>query len=137
MVKKSKAGKITAKTAKRVVKNTRKVKRVKVRKVLELKRDQIFLILSNNPKTKDTQKLSIRNLFFSRSGGLLSVADVTKLWETLAKNNFIIHPALEAKHYQNKICIWCGGEITKLTGLEEENWEARCRSCGYLYDEQK
>src|SRR3990167_9356068 len=104
---------------------------------VELKHDQIFLILSNNPKTKDTQKLSIRNLFFSRSGGLLSIADVTKLWESLAKNNFIIHPALEAKHYQNKICIWCGGEITKLTGLEEENWEARCRSCGYLYDDQK
>lgn len=58
------------------------------------------------------------------------------LWNILSKNGFYLHKDLEKKYRQQKTCFFCGGQIVKINGIDEKNYEERCDSCHYIYLEK-
>ena len=97
-----------------------------------------WLILSTDEKSFD-KRLNIRDLFVQYKAitrDVYQIVDPTKLWIQLERNGISVHPSLIALYKKDRICIWCGDQIIRISGVDEENFEDRCRKCGYPYEEK-
>ena len=99
-----------------------------------------WLTLSNQP-TAIGNRFFISDLFKKKNSETnqlepINPRDMSKLWEVLANNGYLIHPLLEQQYGKQRACIWCGGDVLTYQIPQVEGFEERCSQCSYLYGEE-
>lgn len=61
--------------------------------------------------------------------------DEEPLWYKLHKSGIKMKKEVVNVYVVQKTCIYCGGQIIEVQGLDKDNWELRCYDCKYLFKE--
>lgn len=96
----------------------------------------VWLTLSKG-ETEYEKVLVLTDIFqwFDPRKGEYQPIPPTELWKILNNQGIIPHPLVTGQYLKAETCIYCGGQVIKKTGINDDRWEMRCSTCNYLFAE--